>query len=455
MAVIAPERSRTEAADLRSHLEAADTVIDALDPHRYSVEDTAELVGWLTRHERKVTALKTLAAARLAQGNLHVRSGHRNPAEFLAARTGDSVSEAKDLIALGENLADQPELADSFKKGNVSRRRATLVSRAARVNPGREADLVRSAETDSDATLKERCQRAKAEGRSREDEARHFRKLHEDRSCRTWTNDDGAFCLHAVLAPETGAGVLASLEAQTDRQFNRARHEGRLETHDAYRADALMALLTGKGIIGSGQKHRTERSTGSATSPTERTLDPRATVSVVVDLESLRRGAVAEGGRCEIPGVGPVGVDHARNLLGEALVELLIAKGTDVTTVYSAGRHIPKRVRSALLLRDPRCVVPGCDARLGLENDHWVTDFAKGGLTALDNLARVCRRHHRDRTHHGFELHKGPDGWVWIPPERPATPQRPKPKRKSTRTANAPPSAISPLFDEAPLHRQE
>ncbi len=72
-------------------------------------------------------------------------------------------------------------------------------------------------------------------------------------------------------------------------------------------------------------------------------------------------------------------VDHVRDRLGEALVELLVAHGTDVTTVYSAGRHIPRRVRSALLLRDPRCVVPGCDARLGLENDHWVTDFARAG----------------------------------------------------------------------------
>ncbi len=155
-----------------------------------------------------------------------------------------------------------------------------------------------------------------------------------------------------------------------------------------------MALVTGQGILGPG---------GDGAGPAPgRTPDPKASVSVVVDLPSLRRGQVTGGGRCEIPGVGPVPVDHARALLGDALVELLVADGTDVTTVYSAGRHVPRRVRSALLLRDPRCVVPGCDARLGLENDHWVTDFAKGGPTALDNLARLCHRHHQDRTHRGF-----------------------------------------------------
>ena len=282
--------------------------------------------------------------------------------------------------------------------GKLSRRRASRVSDAVKVNPAREAELVGSAESDSEATLKERCHRAKVEGRSSEAEARHFQKLHEDRRCRTFTDDDGAFRLQAVLAPEAGAGVLAALEAETDRQFRQARDRGPLRNH---------RRLPGRRPGGPGHRSRDPRTRQG----TERTrlravhrCDPKATVSVVVDLEALRRGSVGQGERCEIPGVGPVGVDYARELLGEALVEVLIAKGTDVTTVYSAGRHVPKPLRSALFLRDPRCVVPTCDARLGLENDHWVTDFAQGGLTALDNLARLCRRHHLDRTHRGFEL---------------------------------------------------
>ena len=32
----------------------------------------------------------------------------------------------------------------------------------------------------------------------------------------------------------------------------------------------------------------------------------------------------------------PVAVQYARELLGQALVEVLVAQGTDVTTVYSA-----------------------------------------------------------------------------------------------------------------------
>jgi hypothetical protein len=453
------ERAQSEQTDQRGAsgpqgllalLDAADAALDATDPARCSLADAEVVLRRVTLHERKVLAVKTTLATRLAQGSHHTRTGYHSPAEFLAATTGDSVGEAKGLIRLGEALATQPGLAESFRAGKLSQRRAARVSDAVKVNPAREAELVGSAESDSEATLFERCQRAKAEGRSKEAEARHFQKLHDDRRCRTRTDDDGAFCLQAVLAPEVGAEVLAALEAQTDRQFDRARREGRFETPDAYRADALVALLTGRGMAGS-------KGDGSGAASGRRPPDPRATVSVVVDLEALRRGSVGDGERCEIPGVGPVRVDHAHQLLGQALVELLIAKGTDVTTVYSAGRQVPKRVRSALLLRDPRCVVPHCDARLGLENDHWVTDFAKGGLTALENLARICRRHHLDRTHRGFELTRTPEGWVWTAPEHPITPKRPRPKRRpkggtggGAKGGAPPPDTGLRLFDRPP-----
>ena len=486
MAVVAQQSDDTLKVPTFAEAETAGEVlarfVAALEPRRYSGEDAVALVRMFTNVERTGVAGKTLAACRVDESRVHSRSGSRSAAEFIAATTGDSVGETKDLIRLGEQLDDQPELADAFRKQKISRRRASQVSKAAKVNPNRERDLVEGAQRDSDASFKERCQRAKAEGRSHEEAERHRRALHANRYCRTYTDDDGAFRIDALFGPEAGAHVLAALDAQADRQFEQARKDGRCDPPAAYRADALLALLTGKGILGPQSKHKqgsgAARSGGNlgattgqaadvADCGTGRAPDPRATVFVTADLEALRRGNVGVGERCEIPGVGPVSVEHVRDLLGEALVELIIAKGTDVTTVYSAGRHIPKRVQSALLLRDPRCVVPGCDARLGLENDHWVTDFAKGGLTALDNLARVCRGHHRDRTHHGFELRKQGGTWIWIAPEHPVIPKRPKrskrsersePKRKpgdGGRTKAPPPDTNPPLFDNVSPPRRE
>jgi hypothetical protein len=418
--------------------------VASLEAERYSGGDSVALVAFFTEMERAAVAGKTLAARRVDQSHTHLLTGHRSAAEFLAAQTGDSVGDAKDLLRLGQQLHDRPGLEEAFRGGKLSRRRAALVADAATVNPGREDELVQGAQTDTDATLKERCLRAKAEGRSSGDAERHRRALHGKRYCRTYTDADGAFRIDALLAPEAGGPLKAALEAQADRFFEQARREGRFETSDSYRADALVALVTGRGILApTGAPENT--STSTSITPTERTPDPKATISVLVGLDALRRGHVDDGERCEIPGVGPVSVDHVRGLLGQALVELIVANATDVTTVYSTGRHIPRRIYSAIMERDPKCVVPGCDARFGLENDHWVVDFAQGGVVSMDNIARICHHHHLLRTHDGFQLLGGPGHWQWVPPERPRVPRRMTRNRKSNRASSGP---SPPLFDQ-------
>jgi hypothetical protein len=158
---------------------------------------------------------------------------------------------------------------------------------------------------------------------------------------------------------------------------------------------------------------------------------------------------VGRGELCEVPGVGPVPVAWVREQLGEALCHLVVTDGVDVTTLYSPGRHLPLPVRAALVERDSRCVVPGCDARIGLENDHWATDFAQGGPTSLDNLARLCHHHHQLKTHRGFELTGGPGTWRWSPPEHPVVPKRP-PRTRKKRTTRRPPQGTAPPPGPAP-----
>ena len=127
---------------------------------------------------------------------------------------------------------------------------------------------------DSVGQLRERCQRAKAEGRSKEQAEAHHRRLHERRRCWTFTDDDGAFGLRALFAPEAGARLKAALEAQCDRFFHQARKEGRMEPVDAYRADALLALVTGKGILSpETRKQQTAEAAAARRSPDRRSPD--------------------------------------------------------------------------------------------------------------------------------------------------------------------------------------
>ena len=98
------------------------------------------------------------------------------------------------------------------------------------------------------------------------------------------------------------------------------------------------------------------------------------------------RGGTADGEACEIPGVGPVDVNWARELLGTAFLTAVIKRGKDLLTVAHLGRHIPAEIRTALLVAGRECDIDGCYQRGYLERDH-THDHAKGGPTTYANLA--------------------------------------------------------------------
>lgn len=451
-------------AELSAAVEVVAAFVHAFDPGLYSGEDAEHLVTVFTRAERLGGAGKTLAANRAAECNRHVLTGHRSAAEWLAAQTGESVGDALNVLRLGEDLVDQPGVDEALREGKLAPTRAKLVSTAVKTNPSSEDELLQGAQHDNLRQLRERCLRAKAQGRSREDEAQAAARIHTRRHCRTWTDEEGAFRLEALLTPDAGARVLASLQARSDRLFHQARRAGLVEPPDAYRADALVALVCGAGTLGTTAKGAT--TSGGAPSgegagasdpdstdpdPTTRprTPSPTATVHLRVDLDALRRGSVGEGGICEIPGVGPVSVQVARELMGDALCDLVITNGVDVTTVCRLGRSVPEALKTAITERDQHCVVPGCGVALGLERDHWQVDFAKGGVASMDNLARLCKHHHKLKTHNGFRLAGGPGQWEWIPPD---TPQLATRKKKTARKRPPPPSPTeSPPPTEPPL----
>ena len=451
MTVTADRPTKRGASDTGALVVAVEVVasfVASFEPGRYDPEDAARLVATFTRAERLCGAGKTLAAARVAESPRHLRSGHRSAAEWLAAETGDSVGGAVDVLQLGQTLVAQPEVDQAYRDGKLSSGRAKLVSDAARVNPTREHDLVAGSEHDTLGQLKQRCLRARAEGRSAEETAEAQAAIHRARRCRTWTDAEGAFRLDALLTPEAGARLLATLTPTSRRFFEQARSSGVHEPTPAYAADALVALVTGDGVpgprtrsgSGTGSGSGSETGSGSGQGPTvpgsgtdhttgtdrRGSRAPSTSVLLRVDLDALRRGSVADGEICELPGVGPVSIQRAREMMGDSLAHLVITDGVDVTTICRLGRTIPAILRTALLERDQLCVVPGCDVRQGLEFDHWQVDYSQGGRVSLENIARLCRHHHRLRTSQGFLLSGGPGRWRWDPPKTPKRPQRPK-----------------------------
>jgi hypothetical protein len=90
------------------------------------------------------------------------------------------------------------------------------------------------------------------------------------------------------------------------------------------------------------------------------------------------------------------------------------------------GRRPTAHQRTALVVRDPECVVPGCHVRVGLEIDH-VDPWCATRVTKLDRLARLCRFHHAQKTHEGYRLEGGPGHWGWLRPDGTEAAPRPPP----------------------------
>ena len=124
---------------------------------------------------------------------------------------------------------------------------------------------------------------------------------------------------------------------------------------------------------------------------------------------------------CEIAGVGPVPVSVAREVLGEAIVKLVITDGVDVANVTHLGRGPTAAQRAALLWTNPTCSVQGCP-RQRIEYDHQ-KPWAQTRHTRLDELDPLCGFHHDLKTRLGYALVPGKGKRAFVAPDDPRHPR--------------------------------
>jgi hypothetical protein len=147
-----------------------------------------------------------------------------------------------------------------------------------------------------------------------------------------------------------------------------------------------------------------------------------------LDYETMVRGAVEGEETCEIAGSGPIPVRIARELLGDAILKLVITKGVDVINVTHLGRSPTMAQRVALLWQSPECTREACTRTQRLENDHR-DDWAKTKQTRLDSLDPLCGHDHHLKTHYGWALRRRQGQTAHGPARRPAPPQLPRTTR--------------------------
>jgi hypothetical protein len=192
------------------------------------------------------------------------------------------------------------------------------------------------------------------------------------------------------LSPDKGAEVIAALDAETDLLFRAARAGGTHEAREAYAADALHALIT--------------RGPRKATGAT-----------LVMDGGIAEAGFASRGQRCEIPGIGPIPVTLAKQMLETAKVRAVPADPAQLPEYATDRRYYPPWLVAWLEQQYPVCGVPGCDADFHLEIDH-VVPKVEGGRTEPNNLWRICWYHHRLKTSQNWKVTGTPHNWDLVPP---------------------------------------
>jgi hypothetical protein len=219
------------------------------EPEAMAACEVSAVMAEASMIENVAATVKALAAARLADTVWWRRAGDASPAHHLARRSGSSVAAAAEAIDTAGRMRDQPMLAAAARAGEVSLAQASAVASAVEADPSAEARLVDKAraKAGSLAELRDDCARTRA---SAVDLEARRRKIHAERSLRTYTDVEGAWNLRVRDNPEVGAAIMARLDSITDRIFAEARRAGAREPRPAYAADALAELAAGSAAKG-------------------------------------------------------------------------------------------------------------------------------------------------------------------------------------------------------------
>ena len=313
--------------------------------------------------------------------------GFLNAASALRATCRIDQGVARGHVELARKLEDLPEVANAYRRGDISQRHAVVVANAH--TPERagaiaevEAELVDVAREHTPKQLggvvRYLIDAIDGDGGAVSDEALFERRRHHMSATL-----DGMVTYDGICDPETGAIHSAAINAEMERDC--VDHDPR--TPAQRRFDALTNLLRrslDRGEVGESRNVRPH-------------------VTVVVDVNELP-GAPAElvtRVRAESRHNAQLSAATLERLTCDCDISRVITAGrSEVLDVGRATRTISPAIWKALVVRDGHCQAPGCDRPPDSCEAHHIVHWSRGGPTNLENLQLLCWNHHRYRHNH-------------------------------------------------------
>ncbi len=319
-------------------------------------------------------------------------TGFRSCAAWLTWRVGLEPGAARERVRVARALGGLPQVAEALARGELSYSKVRAITRVA--TPETEARLLAVGRAGT-AVHVERIVRAWRRV-DRNMEAREAAARHRGRSLQVYPDEDGMVVVRGRLEPEVGALFMRALEAAREALYARTRAaaaegaaaegaEADPPTHGQQQADAL-ALVAETAL-----QHGLDPGPGS-----ER-------YQVVVHVDAAALADPDQPGQSALEDGLGVPAETSRRLGCDATrVVLRYAEDGHVLDVGRRTRTIPPALRRALQARDRECRFPGCGVRHA--QGHHLHHWANGGPTRLDNLALLCRRHHRAVHEEGYQV---------------------------------------------------
>jgi 5-methylcytosine-specific restriction endonuclease McrA len=149
---------------------------------------------------------------------------------------------------------------------------------------------------------------------------------------------------------------------------------------------------------------------GDDPAPSSGVVKPRQTVIHI----HLSDAAI---GRCQTTR-SPISVAQVQQWCTNPDTQVIIKPILDLNEHLHTDRYeIPDRLAQQVAERDLTCVFPKCTRpAAGCDDDHCIP-HDQGGQTASDNIAAVCRTHHRAKTYAGWTYRfLRPGAYLWTSP---------------------------------------
>ncbi|MBA3782155.1 MAG: HNH endonuclease [Nocardioides sp.] len=111
-------------------------------------------------------------------------------------------------------------------------------------------------------------------------------------------------------------------------------------------------------------------------------------------------------------------IEQIQQWCGQSSTEVVVKPVIDLNEhIVCDGYHPSARLREQVILRDRTCVFPWCNRpSRACDLDH-IIPWESGGETSSHNLAALCRRHHRLKTHGAWSYRRtGPATYTWTSP---------------------------------------